>query len=119
MKYQSTTVVEPEFVRLVAAGEYAFEDLFQFLGHIKAECKRTARDRVLIDCSQISGEMSEGERFAGGKKVAELFGSTIKAALIMPAHLVTKLGELAAVNRGARFFVSPSAHEARSWLLGP
>lgn len=119
MKYQAETAVEPEFVRITATGEYAFEDLFPFLTHIRSECNRTERDRVLVDCSQVIGDMAEVERFAGGQKIAELFGRSIKIALIMPPRQVTKLGELAAVNRGADFLVTPDPGEALEWLLKP
>lgn len=116
MKYQAESFVETEFLRITSTGELAFEDMFHFLGYVRSECRRTSRTRVLIDCSQMGGDLSEGERFAGGKKVAELFGTSIKAALVMPPAQITKLGELAAVNRGAAFLVTASADEAREWL---
>jgi hypothetical protein len=117
MKYHTQTSVEPEFVRITTTGEYVFEEMFPFLTHIRSECKRTDRNRALVDCSQIIGDLAEVERFAGGQKVAELFGKSIKVALIMPPSQITKLGELAAVNRGAVFLVTHDADEALEWLL--
>lgn len=60
--------------------------------------------------------MSEADRFQGGQQVAQIFGSRIKAALIMPVGQVTKLGEMTAVNRGAIFLVTDSREEALTWL---
>ena len=67
----------------------------------------------------ITGDMSEAERFQGGQRMAEVFGSRLRVALLMPAAQVTKLGELTAVNRGAKLLVTPSETEANAWLLMP
>ena len=73
---------------------------------------------MLIDCRQFEGSMTEAERFQGGQRIAEVFGARIKAALLMPVGQVTKLGEMTAVNRGAKFLVTDSESEATDWLLG-
>ena len=116
MKYRSATAIEPDLLKIRAFGEYDFEDLEGFIKHIKAEADRTGRDRVLIDCRNIGGHMTEGERFEGGVLIADVFGPGLKAALLMDARFVTKLGELAAVNRGAKFLVTSSEEEALGWL---
>jgi hypothetical protein len=117
MKYEAITSVEDEFVRITAKGDYAFDELFGFIEYVGAESERTGRDRVLIDCGKLAGGMTEVERFEGGQKIAEVFATRIKAALIIPQPFITKLGEVAAVNRGARFFVTSSESEALEWLL--
>ena len=61
--------------------------------------------------------MTEAERFQGGQRIAEVFGDRLQAALVMPVGQVTKLGELTAVNRGAKFLVTESEVEAINWLL--
>ncbi len=114
MNYQTNTLVEPDLLRITATGKYVFSDLFGFIEFVAAEAFRAQRDKLLIDCSGLAGEMTEVERFEGGQKIAEVFGPRLKAALIMST--VTKLGEIAAVNRGARFFVTTSEKDALSWL---
>lgn len=116
MKYHIATTVEPDFVRVTTTGEYAFEDLPVFITELKTIAVANARNKVLIDCRTLDIDITEAERFAGGQKIAEVFRSTIKAALVMPEGKVTKLGELAAVNRGARFLVTTSEEEALKWL---
>lgn len=117
MKYQAVTTVEPKFIRIVARGEYYFEDLPGFLGFIKAEADKNGRSSVLIDCRSLSGGMSEGERFEGGVMIANVFGSKLRAALMLPDTFITKLGELAAVNRGAQLLVTSDEAEALGWLI--
>ncbi|HQZ97050.1 MAG TPA: hypothetical protein PLP21_12085 [Pyrinomonadaceae bacterium] len=118
MKYKIATTVEPDFVRVTATGEYAFEDLPGFISELRNIALANAQSKLLIDCRQLDIDMTEAERFAGGQRVAEIFRSKIKAALVMPPGQVTKLGELAAVNRGARFLVTTSESEALKWLAG-
>lgn len=107
---------EPHFMRFTTVGNYAFEELFEFLGMVKIETVKHGHNNVLIDSRRLVGQMTEAERFAGGQKIAELFGARLRAALLMPENNITKLGELAAVNRGAQFFVTPSETEAINWL---
>ncbi len=117
--FEETVIVSDEFVRITTIGEYAFEELFGFLSRVKAVAEAEKRAHILIDSRGLRGNMTEAERFAGGKKIAELFGSRFKVALLMPPESITKLGELTAVNRGARFLVSPSESEAVAWLARP
>lgn len=117
MKLNVETEVQPEYLRITATGEYSFEFLFDFIARVKTEADNAGCSRVLIDCRKVTGGMAEFERFLGGKRIAEVFGSSLKAALLMQPRNVTKLGELAAVNRGARFLVSVSETEAIDWLL--
>lgn len=117
MSFNVASVVEPDFIRLTASGEYLFEEMFDFIDLVKFEADKALRDKVLMDCRQFKGEITEAQRFQGGQRIAEVFGPRLKAALIMPVGQVTKLGELTAVNRGAKFFVTESEAEATDWLL--
>lgn len=117
MSLEIRTTVEPEFVLIKVNGDYSFDKLFDFIGFVRDETKKYGRRRALIDCREMKGMMTETERFEGGQWIAEIFGSTLKAALMMPADGITKLGELTARNRGAKFLVTPCETEALDWLL--
>lgn len=116
MSYQIETSVDDQIVRVTATGEYSFADLPVFITRVRDITSDNRRNKLLIDCSRLAIEMTEAERFAGGKRIAELFGSEIRVALLMPTGQVTKLGELAAVNRGAMLLVTTSEEEALHWL---
>ena len=118
MSFEEIVVVEDEFLRITTIGKYSFDKLFGFIDRVKAEAERAKRNRVLIDSRQLEGKMTEAEKFQGGQRIAEIFGPRIRTALLMPAENITKLGELAAVNRGAKFLVTHSEEEALGWLLG-
>ena len=117
ISFEEIILVEPEYLRVTTIGKYAFDELFDFLERVKMESIKVGRDRILIDSRLLEGSMTEAERFQAGQKVAELFGSIFKVVVIMPADRITRLGELAAVNRGARFLLSTSEDEAVNWLL--
>lgn len=116
MEFDIATAIEPDFLRLTVKGEFSSDKIFPFVDYVRSEAEKASKNKVLIDCSQISGTLTEADRFQGGQRVAEIFGSRVKAALIMPQGQVTKLGELTAVNRGAIFLVTDSHDEARDWL---
>jgi len=84
---------------------------------IKAQAEDARRDHIFIDARSINGRITESEKFFLGTHIAEVFGSRIKAVSLMPEGCITKLGEMAAVNRGARFMVTESQAEAFEWLL--
>jgi len=117
MSITVVTAVLPEYIRFDVSGDYSLEELFEFIDRAKAAADRAGRDRLLIDARRIEGRMSEADRFLGGRQIADVFGSRLKAVCIMPTEQITKLGELTAVNRGARFFVTGTEDEALRWLL--
>ena len=119
MSFEVVTAVFPDYVRVAAFGEYSLEQLFEFINSIKIEALKAKRDRVLIDPIGVAGKMTEADRFMAGRHIADVFGPSLKAACVMQAEDITKLGELTAVNRGARFFVTSSEMEALKWLLQP
>ena len=105
-------------LRVQVSGDYTFEELIRLIEEIKFTADRAQCDHALIDASDVRGRMTESEKFFAGSKIAEVFGSKLKAAVVMPEGYVTKMGEMAAVNRGARLLVTESSAEASTWLLG-
>src|SRR5688572_22687925 len=93
-EFEVKTAVQPDHVRITVVGEYLFGKMFEFIERVRSIADESARTRVLIDYTQMTGNMTEADRFHGGQKIAEVFGSRIKAALIMPEGQVTKLDEL-------------------------
>lgn len=116
MGFDVAIAVEPDRLRVTVHGVYSFNNLFGFIEMVRSEADKAARKKVLIDCTRMEGKMTEVDRFQSGQHVAEVFGSRIHAALVMPEGQVTKLDEIAAVNRGAVFFVTDSMEEADRWL---
>lgn len=118
MGFKVVTTVESDYIRITVNDSYSFDRMFDFIEFVRIEADKAGRQRVLVDCSNLVGSMTEADRFQGGQRVAQVFGNRITAAVVMPKGQVTKLGELAAVNRGAKLLVTDSRAEAEEWLLG-
>ena len=116
MDFSVSLAVEPDHLRLMVTGEFCPVKMVKFIDYVKEAAEKTRRTKVLIDCSSMEGSLTETDRFQGGIRIAEVWGSTIQAALVMPEGQVTKLGEIAAANRGATFLVTESISEAKEWL---
>ena len=117
MSFEVEVVVELQYVRVTPKGEYTVSDIFPFLDQVKIEAVNSNRNKVLIDTSDFTAPMTDVDRFTAGKRFAEVFGVRFKLATLLPEHNITKMGELAAVNRGARVLVTSSETEALEWLL--
>lgn len=116
MLFDVVSSVEPDHLKLIVQGEFSADKMFQLVDFVRTAADKASRSKVLIDCSNIKGNLSEADRFQGGERVAQVFGNRIKAAVVMPPGQVTKLGELTAINRGAVFLVTDSHDEAVEWI---
>lgn len=117
LDFELVPTIEAEYLSVKTTLEYTLENMFLLIDKVKVEAAKAKRDRVLIDCRDFTGHMSEAERFLGGKHIAETYGSRLKVALLMPGEQITKLGEMTAVNRGAKFLVTNDEKEAIAFLL--
>lgn len=116
MSLKVVTSIVSSIIEIKVTGEYSIDEMLKLVDNVRSECDDNDLSLALVDCREMIGKMTEAERFEGGQRIAEVLGSDIKAALIMPLGQVTKLGEMAAVNRGARFLATDSEEEARNWL---
>ena len=117
MSFDTTFTTLPEYLRVDVSGEFSIPNLFGLIETVMREAVAAERKLVLVDARNISGELNEADRFLGGQRSAEVFGSRIKSALLMPADKITKMAELAAGNRGAKLLVTADEDEAVKWLM--
>lgn len=117
MSFEVDIRIHPEYLRISSIGEFSLPALFEFIERVKQQAETVGRKRVLVDSRGITGNLSEVDRFLGGQRSAEVFGSKLKVAILMPAGQITKMAELAASNRGAMLLVVASEDEALKWLL--
>ena len=116
MSLDMSVEVLPKYVQIELLGVYTFSDLMQQVDRFRSEADNAGRNQILIDARTVEGKMTESEKFFVGTRIAEVFGARLKTAVIVPQGNVTKMGEMAAINRGARLFVTESADEATEWL---
>ena len=117
MSFDVTTDIYPEYLLMTSVGEFSVPDLFEFIEKVNTEALAAGRKLVLVDSRGITGNLSDADRFLGGERSAQVFGSRLKVAVMMPAEQITKMAELAAGNRGAQLLITASEDEARDWLF--
>ena len=103
-------------LEIKVTGGYGYEPMLRMVDEIHSELTASGNERLLVDCSEMLGQVSETHRFYIASKIAGTFGPLVKIALVMPTGTVTKLGEMVANNRGANFFVTEDPQEAITWL---
>lgn len=119
MSLSFTSSVLPEYIRVSISGTYTFEALKNMFSDIYRIAMENQKERVLIDSREVLGTMTESDKFFLGTTIAEVFGARLKAVGLIRPGVITRMGEMAAVNRGARFFVTESEEEALTWLNPP
>ena len=117
MALELSKKVLPDHIRINVSGDYSFTDLMKQIEVVKMYAVEANRDHIFIDARSMNGRITESEKFFLGTQIAEVYGARIKVVSLMPEGCITKLGEMAAVNRGARFLVTESKTEAMEWLL--
>lgn len=111
--------VLPKYVQIEISGVYTFSGMLEGVEKFRFEAEKAGRNQILIDARSLEGRMTESEKFFVGTRMAEVFGARLKTAVIVAPGTLTKMGEMAGVNRGARLFVTESEPEALDWLDTP
>src|SRR5258708_12325240 len=79
-------------------------------------CEQQNLTRILTDIRTVDKDIALLDRFKLGTELGRLLGPKYKLAILARAESIDKMGENAAVNRGARVFVTASLDEALSWF---
>jgi len=119
MSLDMSVEVLPRFVQIELNGVYSFSNLMEHVENFRSEADKAGKNHILIDARRVEGKMTESEKFFVGTRIAEVFGARFKTAVIMAPGNITKMGEMAAINRGARLFITESESEAIEWLEKP
>ena len=119
MSLEISVEVLPKYVQIELSGVYTFSDMMEGVEKFRFEADKAGRNQILLDTRSLEGRMTESEKFFCGTRMAEVFGARLKTAVIVAPGTLTKMGEMAGVNRGARLFVTESITEAIGWLEKP
>src|SRR5688572_11680300 len=119
MSLEISVEVLPKYVQIELSGVYTFSDMMEGVEKFRFEADKAGRNQILLDTRSLEGRMTESEKFFCGTRMAEVFGARLKTAVIVAPGTLTKMGEMAGVNRGARLLVTESITEAMEWLEKP
>ena len=109
----------PGYLAARFTGEGAPEEVWRQFELIAEHCKRTKRDKLLIDITKARLEISLVERFQAANRAQVFAAHEIKVAFIaIPEQMDSqKFFTLAARNRGVDVDAFTDLHPAEEWLL--
>lgn len=79
-------------------------------------CREQNLNKVLVDMRNMPGDPSLLDRHLHGIEVAKIWGSRIKAALVLRTERLSHMTENTAVNRGANVLSTSDFARAMEWL---
>lgn len=104
-------------LQFTCVGERSYDSYVQLIDLIVSESdKDKETKKVLIDLTQLTGDLSIFERHTVGKYLAEKLPREIRIAVVSPRNYLVKMVENTAVNRGAKMFTTSDREEAAAWL---
>jgi hypothetical protein len=110
---------EGDYLKFAASGEYTPSAILESIRHIAKECDVRKKNKVLIDLLDVNAtSIAFGDRIAFGKAVADVFGTRIKSAVVLPQQHIheQKIGEVIATNRSAVIKLFSEIKPALEWL---
>lgn len=105
-KYLLVEITEP----------YSAEMITSAIHEAAAYCRKQNLNKLLVDLRNMSGGPSILDRHLHGIEVAKIWGSRIKAALVLRTERLSHMTENTAVNRGANVLSTSDYARAMEWL---
>jgi len=108
--------IYPQYLRAKLLG--VFPPHVEVFETIRDQARKCDRSRIVFDLLDVDLPVSDLYRFWAGKTVADVFEHRFKIAALVREDQINRSGENAAVNRGARLFVTADEESALRWLIG-
>ena len=112
----STCTNKGDYLLIEVTGTYTFKGLITTIHEVAEHCRQEKLGKVLIDLRNVSGRPNNFERYQLGLEIARVWGNEIRAAVVAPVGVGTRMTENTAVNRGAQMKATTSMDEAMGWL---
>lgn len=106
----------PDYVMVQPEGEATLEEFLAMLQRLGADSVGWTQDAVIVDLRGLTTEYSFTEQLRIGEAVGRNLSHLRKAAAVVQAHRITRVGEKAAKHTGATALVFADEQEAVQWL---
>jgi hypothetical protein len=109
----------PDYLIARFTGPGAAEEVWQQYELIAERCKRTNKNKLLLEFLEAHGEISLMDRYFLGDEAQIFKRYNLRVATAnRPEHLdEKKFAEIVARNRGVNFRVFTNVKDAQKWLL--
>jgi hypothetical protein len=118
MSIDVSVTQQPGYLSLKAEGIYTLPDCEGLADRVVAESSRTDCTNILIDLSELTGNVSDIDRFWLGEYVARVWKPPLRVAIVYRASEINKFFENVASNRAVSTRVEPDVQTALKWLMG-
>ncbi len=108
--------IKGDYLLMTPSHHYSLVQYKAALTEAATLCKQNQLNKILADARTIEASIPTFDRFELGVEIANILGGKIKIAILVPAAIIDKLGENAALNRGGRVMVTSSLEQALDWL---
>jgi hypothetical protein len=98
-------------------GEWIPFTLLEAIQNVAEVARERGCTRVLWNANGTGVPEFDLYRFFAGKDVAKFLNRPIRLAIVYPAEHINRIGERAAVKRGANVIVMSSFDNAVAWLM--
>src|ERR1700690_2902493 len=94
--------IKNDYLLMTPSREYSFKYYEDAVREAAEICKQHHLTKLLADARALDKNISVADRFELGVDMAKTLGGIIHFAIVVPAEIIDKMGENAAVNRGGR-----------------
>lgn len=116
MALEVTYTYHPAYVMVQPVGEATLEEFLAMLQELGAASVGWTQDAVIVDLRGVTSEYSFTEQLRIGEAVGRNLSHLRKAAAVVQAHRITRVGEKAAKHTGAEALVFAEEQEAVEWV---
>lgn len=119
MSLQLQIEEKPDYLEARFTGAGAAEETWRQFDEIAERCKRANKNKLLLDFTEASGEVSLADRYFLGDKAQILSRRRLKVATVATRRQIDpqKFAELVARNRGVDLRAFTNVEDAEEWLL--
>ena len=116
MRISVCVTQEPGYLSLKVTGAYSLSDFQALAKRVLVESAKNHRIHILLDISEVSGNVPAMDRFFLGDYVSGRWQHSIRVAIVYRAKDIDKFFETVAVNQATQTIVVPDLQTARDWL---
>ena len=104
-------------LQFTCVGKRSYDSYVQLIDLVVSELdKDKETKKILVDLTELTGDLSILERHTVGKYLAEKLPREIRIAVVSRRNYLVKMVENTAVNRGVKMFTTSEKEEAANWL---
>ena len=116
MALQATYQNMDGYLLVSVRGEWMDNPAMEIIKNIKSEAERAHQSRVLLNLMEMTPPPDMFSRFRAGEYMAQVWGPSLKVAVVWKQEYINQFAENVAVNRGARLRVFAAEDQALQWL---